>query len=108
MTPENFSLKKELREAVAKGLNADSIKAVILPLLANRKADLWKTLCNSSPDYQKIDNSYYYALHLECKLITDMENEILSAVERGEVASDRLREMEQVLPARSIGSNLRM
>ena len=108
MNSENFSLKKELREAISRGLDADSVSRFLLPLIKARKDSLWKTLCNNSPDYQKIDNSYYFGLHLECKMLTDMENEITEAITRGEEASERLAEAERVQSVRSVGSNLRM
>lgn len=108
MIQENYSLKKELREAIARGLEAESLGKFLLPILANRKAALWKTLCNSSPDYQKIDNSYYFKLHLECKLLTDIESEISEAIARAEESSEKLAEIERHSITRPSASNLRM
>jgi len=104
----NYSLKKELLEAIKAGLDAETVGRFLLPILTRRRDVLWKTLCKTSPDYQKIDNSYYFGLHLECKWITDTESEIKEAIARANESSEKLAEADRSESDRVINSNLRM
>jgi len=83
-------LRRELISAVNNGLEAASAAKFLIPVLQRRKDSLINSLCNSSPDYQKIDNNYYYALHLELRLLTEMQNDIETAILRGEESSEQL------------------
>ena len=91
-------LRRELIAAVNDGLEATSAAKFLLPVLQRRKDNLINSLCNSSPDYQKIDNNYYYALHLELRLLTEMQNDIETAVLRGEESSEQLFALQNPEP----------
>lgn len=91
-------LRRELIAAVNDGLEAISAAKFLLPVLQRRKDNLINSLCNSSPDYQKIDNNYYYALHLELRLLTEMQNDIETAVLRGEESSEQLLALQNPEP----------
>ena len=73
-------LRRELISAVNNGLEAESAAKFLIPVLQRRKDSLINSLCNSSLDYQKIDNHYYYALHLELRLLTEMQSDIETAI----------------------------
>ena len=87
-------LRRELIQAVNNGLEASAAAKFLIPVLQRRKNSLIETLCNSSLDYQKIDNSFYFALHLELKLLTEMQNDIEATILRGEESSERLIDLQ--------------
>ena len=91
-------LRRELISAVNNGLEAASAAKFLIPVLQRRKDSLINSLCNSSLDYQKIDNNYYYALHLELRLLTEMQNDIETAVLRGEESSEQLLALQNPEP----------
>ena len=91
-------LRRELISAVNNGLEAASAAKFLIPVLQRRKDSLINSLCNSSLDYQKIDNNYYYALHLELRLLTEMQNDIETAILRGEESSEQLIALQNPEP----------
>ena len=91
-------LRRELISAVNNGLEAASAAKFLIPVLQRRKDSLINSLCNSSLDYQKIDNNYYYALHLELRLLTEMQNDIETAILRGEESSEQLVSLQNPEP----------
>ena len=91
-------LRHELIQAINDGLEAASAAKFLIPVIQRRKNILIETLCNSSLDYQKIDNSFYFALHLELKLLTEMQNDIESAILRGEESSEKLIDLQNPEP----------
>lgn len=91
-------LRRELISAVNNGLEAESAAKFLIPVLQRRKDSLINSLCNSSLDCQKIDNNYYYALHLELRLLTEMQNDIETAILRGEESSEQLIALQNPEP----------
>ena len=91
-------LRRELISAVNNGLEAASAAKFLIPVLQRRKDSLINSLCNSSLDYQKIDNNYYYALHLELRLLTEMQSDIETAILRGEESSEQLIALQNPEP----------
>jgi hypothetical protein len=100
--------KKELMQAVTKGLEASAVADFLLPILARQKQKLIDSLCKVSPDYQKIDNSAYFALHLELRILSEFEDAVSSAVSRGEEASERLLADQRAESEKRSDEHLRM
>ena len=95
---DNRQLKRELMAAISNGLEASTAAKFLIPVLQRRKDKLIHGLCNSSLDYQKIDNNYYYALHLELRLLTEMQTDIETAILRGEESSEQLLVLQSPEP----------
>ena len=91
-------LRRELIQAVNNGLEASAAAKFLIPVLQRRKNSLIETLCNSSLGYQKIDNRFYFALHLELRLLTEMQNDIETAILRGEESSEQLIALQNPEP----------